>query len=157
MVASFPPFFGDDDIRWKYDLAGGALMDLGCYPVSYVRWLAGGNPTEILEAVPDMKHAQVDKGMRAEMKFPHDVTGKIEANFTTSYWNPGQIIPWLQVEGDQGTLTMTNWLIPTLYHKITVTKKDGTKRTEQKYGEGWSTYRYQLEEFVKLVRAKQLT
>ncbi|HEY7358779.1 MAG TPA: Gfo/Idh/MocA family oxidoreductase, partial [Ktedonobacterales bacterium] len=39
----FPlPLF--NDIRYRYDLAGGALMDAGCYAVNMLRWLAGTEP-----------------------------------------------------------------------------------------------------------------
>src|SRR5437016_2315784 len=39
------PLFKRDDIRWRLDLAGGALMDVGCYPVHMVRTFAGREPT----------------------------------------------------------------------------------------------------------------
>ena len=29
-LAASGPFFKDDDIRWVYDLGGGAMMDMGC-------------------------------------------------------------------------------------------------------------------------------
>ena len=32
------------DIRYDYDLAGGALMDAGCYAVHALRLLAPGDP-----------------------------------------------------------------------------------------------------------------
>src|SRR5258707_5144235 len=32
------------NVRYRYDLAGGALMDAGCYPVSLVRYLMGAEP-----------------------------------------------------------------------------------------------------------------
>ena len=33
-----------DDIRWDLPLGGGATMDLGCYPIQWVRWAAGSDP-----------------------------------------------------------------------------------------------------------------
>src|SRR5437588_238601 len=36
-----------DDIRLVKELAGGALMDVGCYPVSLVRLLAGVEPVAV--------------------------------------------------------------------------------------------------------------
>jgi len=32
------------NIRFQYELAGGALMDSGCYPVSLIRFLAEAEP-----------------------------------------------------------------------------------------------------------------
>ena len=37
----------DEDIRWSAELAGGALMDVGCYCVNLVRLLAGSEPTSV--------------------------------------------------------------------------------------------------------------
>ena len=33
------------DVRYQADLAGGALMDVGCYPLNFMRALAGSEPT----------------------------------------------------------------------------------------------------------------
>ncbi|KAF0321529.1 D-xylose 1-dehydrogenase (NADP(+)) 2 [Colletotrichum sp. SAR11_59] len=46
------PWFiiGNDDIRWEYDLAGGALMDLGTYTISAIRQTCDIEPDECLEA-----------------------------------------------------------------------------------------------------------
>ena len=32
------------NVRWRYELAGGALMDAGCYPLNMVRFLMGEEP-----------------------------------------------------------------------------------------------------------------
>src|SRR4029453_6026000 len=37
------------DIRYSWELAGGTMMDAGCYPVNMVRWLAGADP-EVVSA-----------------------------------------------------------------------------------------------------------
>jgi D-xylose 1-dehydrogenase (NADP+, D-xylono-1,5-lactone-forming) len=41
-------FFLDrpDDVRWKPELGGGSLWDVGSYPVSFIRWIAG-EPQEV--------------------------------------------------------------------------------------------------------------
>ncbi|KAK0443204.1 hypothetical protein EV421DRAFT_1683507, partial [Armillaria borealis] len=62
-----------------------------------------------------------------------------------------------------GTLEAYNYVIPTYYHPITVTKRDGVKRVEKAYkymAEGtkregwWMTYRYQLEVFVNRLKGR---
>ncbi len=42
-------YFNDDptDIRNQADLGGGALMDIGCYPVNASRMIMGGEPTRV--------------------------------------------------------------------------------------------------------------
>ena len=44
---TFSVFLGrPDDVRWKPELGGGALWDLGSYPVSFIRYIAG-EPDEV--------------------------------------------------------------------------------------------------------------
>lgn len=59
-----------NDVRSNPEWGGGALMDIGCYPITMSRWLYGEEPTAViaqLEFDPDMK---VDRVGSALMKFP---------------------------------------------------------------------------------------
>ena len=38
---------GADNVRWRPDLEGGALMDVGCYCVSAMRLVCGGEPERV--------------------------------------------------------------------------------------------------------------
>ena len=38
------PLYRRNDIRFRYDLAGGAAMDVGCYAIHMARFLAGAEP-----------------------------------------------------------------------------------------------------------------
>lgn len=67
-----------------------------------------------------------------------------------------------KVEGENGSVEMSNFIMPTLLHSITVKLKDGKSRTEKVYkpkdGEGedwWTTYRYQLGALVDKIRGKE--
>jgi predicted dehydrogenase len=40
-----------DDIRNRLDAGGGALFDIGCYPVNVARMLFGSEPTEVMAAI----------------------------------------------------------------------------------------------------------
>jgi hypothetical protein len=63
------------------------------------------------------------------------------------------------VECEGGKVELYNFLVATIYHSITISKRDGTSRVEKIYkfsdakvdGKGeewWTTWRYQLESFV---------
>ena len=67
------------DIRYQYDLAGGALMDAGCYTVHIVRTLGGEEP-EVVRATPKLHTPDVDRAMRAELRFPSGHTGTISCS-----------------------------------------------------------------------------
>jgi hypothetical protein len=65
-----------NDIRYRYDLAGGATMDTGCYAISIARFLAGAEPT-VVSAEARLARANVDRWMTAELAFPGGVGGRI--------------------------------------------------------------------------------
>jgi predicted dehydrogenase len=54
------------DIRSRVEWGGGALMDVGCYPITLSRWLLGAEPTEVIgliERDPDMKVDRLTSGL----------------------------------------------------------------------------------------------
>ena len=62
------------DIRWQLSLAGGAMMDAGCYAVHMVRTMAGAEPA-VTTATARLRSPGVDRYLRAEMEFPDGTTG----------------------------------------------------------------------------------
>lgn len=70
----------DDDIRFNYDLGGGALLDLGTYPMMALREAFKAEPVECLEA--DLKrmpkpYEKCDSMYNAKLRFPNGGTGQI--------------------------------------------------------------------------------
>ena len=62
----------DDDPRWSLELAGGALMDLGCYGLHLMRRL--GHPS-IVRAHAEQRRPGVDAWCDVELAFPGGATG----------------------------------------------------------------------------------
>jgi len=159
-------WFSKDDIRYNFDLGGGALMDMGVYPISAVRSVLSSEPTEVLSAThkahPGDK--RVDGATDAALAFSNGMTAEIGCDLQMSWYFA--IVPkWpvlhitVQLEG--GEISMFNFPAPQIYHSITVTPKEGKQRVEKaykpKHGKGeewWTTYRYQLEAFVDKVQGK---
>ncbi len=59
-----------NDVRSIPEWGGGALMDIGCYPITMSRWLFGEEPTDVvgqLEFDPDMG---IDRVGSALLRFP---------------------------------------------------------------------------------------
>ena len=56
--------FSEDDFRLSYELGGGAALDVGCYAVSCLRYVAGEEP-EVLRVNQRCVRPQVDRWMRA--------------------------------------------------------------------------------------------
>jgi predicted dehydrogenase len=137
------PLFKRGDIRWQLDLAGGALMDAGCYAVHMLRTLAGDEP-EVTAAEARLRAPGVDRVMRADVRFADGRTGRIN----TSMWSTTVLKMAARVEGERGMLKVFNPVAPQYFHRMSVTV-DGRKRRERVAGR--STYSYQLAAFTGAV------
>ncbi|UXH79084.1 Gfo/Idh/MocA family protein [Roseateles amylovorans] len=72
-----------EDIRLSPDLAGGALMDAGAYPISLVRAIAGARPTQV-QAFAQRGAQSVDTAVLANLAFADGLMAQIACNFGAS-------------------------------------------------------------------------
>jgi predicted dehydrogenase len=142
---AFPIGFLRGDIRWRWDLAGGALMDTGCYTISMLRHTAGAEP-EVVSARAELWSPQVDRRMEAAFRFADGRSGAI----LCSMWSRTLLAMSLRVEGEAGTLRVFNPVAPHFYHRLSVKTPAGT-RSERVAGD--ATYTHQLRAFVDHVRS----
>jgi predicted dehydrogenase len=133
-----------EDLRHRYDTAGGATMDLGCYPLHWMRQVARAEP-RVVSARAEQGARYVDVTMRAELSFPGGVTG----HMVTSMADHEPFNTYLRVEGENGSMLVKNPLAPHHGHDLELTL-DG--KTTHQTVDGFATYRHQLIEFVDAVR-----
>lgn len=126
-------------------LGGGALMDLGCYPVHWVRTLIGSEP-RVAHAECVRSEAGVDVATRATLRFADDATAEVITSMSENA--PQQHFAHVVIEGEKGRLVLENPIAPHNGNKIT-THVDGTSGTESVAGE--STYYYQLGHFAAAI------
>jgi predicted dehydrogenase len=131
------------DIRYDLALAGGAMMDAGCYALHMVRLLGGGEP-EVVSAQAKLHKPQVDRAMRASLRFAEGHTGSLVA----SMWSADLLRITASAVGDRGRLDVFNYAAPQLHHRLTVRTADG-KRVERLSRR--PTYAYQLDAFCAAV------
>ena len=131
------------DIRYRFDLAGGATMDTGCYAINMVRTLAGAEP-EVVSAVARRSAPQVDRWMRAELAFAEGMTGRI----TCSLFSSTLLKISARVVGERGELRFFNPLAPHILGRLSV-KTPTTTRRERVAGD--ATYTHQLRAFADWV------
>lgn len=134
------------DIRLRYELAGGATMDLGCYAIRLLRFLLASEP-EVIRAQARCATPQVDRWMTATLRFPNAVT----ASFTCAFWSSNLIRITARVVGEQGVLHVINPILPHLYHRLQV-QTANSNRTEKVPGD--STYTYQLHAFAAAIQGQ---
>jgi predicted dehydrogenase len=138
------PLFNPSDIRWQLDLAGGSLMDAGCYPVHVVRTLAGAEPT-VTAASCRVRTPGVDRWIQADLSFGDGRSGRV----TAGMWSASIVRAQARVTGRHATMNVLNPLAPQLFNLITIRGPGGT-RVERVRGK--PTYEYQLEAFVSAIR-----
>jgi predicted dehydrogenase len=91
-----------DAVAASPELAGGALMDVGCYPVHAARMVAGAEP---LRAVAFERRTRVDDTFRGLLEFPGGVIASVECSIASHERHR------VEISGTAGTIVMdAPWL-----------------------------------------------
>ena len=141
-----PP--GADDLRWDAALAGGGLMDVGCYAVRAVRDIAAlhdGEPRVVAARGGEHPaHPGVDAWLSAELELPSRVPAHVESSMTHE-----DVDFSLRLVGSLGEAFAPDFVKPHLDDRVVVTTASG--REVEHLGTR-PTYAYQLEALTVLVR-----
>ncbi len=132
------------DIRYRWDLAGGATMDTGCYAVHMNRLLAGAEPEVMRAEAKTLRDPRIDRYMQAEVTYGPNVRGTITCALLS-----GRVLSMgVSVDGDRGRLEVLNPTVPQLFHRLKL-KVDGEKSVERFKSD--ATYTHQLRAFIAAV------
>lgn len=131
------------NLRWEYATSGGSTMDLGCYPIHWVRSVAGEEPT-VTSASAEEDPEKIDAALGAELSFPSGATGYIHSAMNDS---SNKIL--LTVEGTEGRIVADNPLAPQDGNMLTIETPSGTSSGTIEAG---STYHHMVRAFVDHVR-----
>jgi predicted dehydrogenase len=102
------------ELRWSAEQRGGAIMDIGCYPLHAVRTLIGAEPT--VTGAKIEWDGGVDASTRADLAFPGGVEAQIACSMTRE-----RAAGWLSLEGEAGTLEIVNFMAPQYGCRFTAT------------------------------------
>ena len=91
------PLTAPGNIRWDPELGGGALMDLGSYPVSLVRLIAGTRPLRA-QAMASFTERGVDRTLQGTLEFANGLLAQISCSFAVARHRDATII------GDAGII-----------------------------------------------------
>ena len=137
------PLLSGHDIRWQLDLAGGALMDVGCYTIHMLRHLAGVEPS-VTGARARLFRPGVDRFLQADYELPGGATGRTTCSMLSTHL----LEAGFRVVGDAGEVRVLNPMRPQAFHRITI-RSGGRRRVERSVRR--STYEFQLEAFADAV------
>jgi predicted dehydrogenase len=130
------PFIPPTDIRHNLSLAGGATMDLGCYPVHMIRHFSGTTPI-VKAARATVGVPGIDVAMEAELELPGGATAHMNCSMEPTA--PLQVI--FEAHGERGSLSVVNPLAPHRGHQLTLKTAAGEKQETFPLD---STFTYQL-------------
>ena len=142
-VAFAAPLAKRGDIRFQADLAGGAMMDMGCYTVSLLRLLAQAEPT-VVAARARTSSPGVDRAMRADLTLPEGGVARIHCSLLSA----SVLRLHARVRGEEGELHVFNPFAPQFGHRIRVVTASG-RRVERVTLK--PTYDFQLRAFAAAV------
>jgi predicted dehydrogenase len=85
------------DVRSRPEFGGGALMDIGCYPIMLSRWLFGAEPTRVIADIERDPDFGVDRLVSAIVHFEAG-----QATFACA----GQLVPYqrMHIYGTRGRI-----------------------------------------------------
>lgn len=134
------------DIRYNLALAGGSTMDLGCYPIHFLRTFFG--EPEVLSATARTGHdPKLDDALTAELEFPGNITSTIASSLDEPL-EVQQVV----IRGSRGSITVDGFVHPYEGNRVTV-MVDGLSTTHEVEHEP-TTYAAQLEAFLRAVRGE---
>ncbi len=130
-----------EEIRWRRELGGGALMDDGCYPIHALRTFLGVEPRVV--TARSRRARGVDAETWAELDFegsPAHIHVALETE------RPGSRI---EIRGERGRLSIRNFIVPHMGCRFAL-EIDG--REEALSTDGPATWAAQLDHVVAVLR-----
>jgi predicted dehydrogenase len=117
----------EDNYRSNPDQGGGALWDVGCYPLSFMRMVAGAEPLEVF-GWRATGPTGIDETIAGQMRFP----GEVFAQFDCSFVQP--LHAFMEVIGSEATLIVPVPFKPGESAKIFISR-DGKAQTVKVRGQ----------------------
>lgn len=142
--ASFSAYLPFDDFRFHYETGGGGTIDMGCYPIGFIRAVTEEEPT-VLEAEAGLHGTLIDRWMRARMRLPSGG----DVNLFVGMRCSKLLSVSMRIKGSRGSIGILNFIKPEVYHRLRVRTESGVRKERVP---GGSTYEAQLAAFAKAVR-----
>ena len=131
-----------ENIRMHYDTGGGATMDMGCYPISWLRHITREEP-KVVAATAKIGNPDVDLRLEVDYQLQDGLTATTVGSMCDSGFAAD-----MEIRGSDGHMRVVNPLVPQHGNKIELTV--GTDSSEEEFTRR-STYAFQLEAFVDAV------
>lgn len=138
------------ELRYIEALGGGALMDLGCYCLHWIRTVAGDEPT-VVGARARCGTPGVDLDIEADLAFTSGPTAKLRCSMQP---DDGKLLRRLRVEGDKGELELDNPVSP--HSGATLALEAPDAPLPQIVSGGETTFHYQLRHVLEVIEGRAM-
>jgi predicted dehydrogenase len=136
------------ELRYIEELGGGALMDLGCYCMHWIRTVAGDEPT-VVSARARCSVPGVDIAAEAELAFTSGPTATLKCSMQP---DDGVLFRRLRVEGDLGVLEIDNPVSP--HAGATLSIESDAPSLPHIVSGGETTFHYQLRHVQAVIEGR---
>ena len=133
-----------DDIRLRASLAGGSLMDVGCYPLNFSRAVFGGPPAEIAARAHVPAGSEVERTVAAVLEFGGGRLGVIDCSFELPAHQS------IEVEGERGRLMLARPFTPARTEAVVCIER-GDETLERRFA-AVDQYQLEVEHFADCIR-----
>lgn len=137
------------NIRLDGDLAGGAVMDVGCYAIDLIRAVWGEPKVVSAEAQLYPDDSRIDLQTDAVLELADGIPATVRSSFIGD--DKGAMS--LKVVGTNANLEATSVIVPQWGATLKVTNHDGEILLETKAIEGENSYARQLEHLVSALES----
>ncbi len=141
----FPLYDRPNDVRLDPALAGGSLMDVGCYPVSLVRAVLG-TPNRAYAHANDTRGAGVDTELAGVLEYGDGRSARIAAGFDT------QLVQRYRIDATNGWIVVERAFDAPADEPVELTYEVDGRRGVETF-EPVDQYRLQIDHFADRVAA----
>ncbi|MGI3785718.1 MAG: Gfo/Idh/MocA family protein [Janthinobacterium lividum] len=142
-----PP--AEDDLRWSLPLAGGVMMDLGCYALHVMTTTAAalGGTAEVVRAEADERDGRpgVDERFEVGLRLPGGVVGEVLCSMVDPGWDFS-----ITATGDLGEAKINNFIKVSTDDRLVVRRVGRPERVEHLGTR--TSYHHQLDALTAAVR-----
>jgi predicted dehydrogenase len=136
------------ELRYVEALGGGALMDLGCYCLHWIRTVIGEEPS-VVSADARCATAGVDIEIHAELAFTSGPTATLKCSMQP---DDGVLFRRLRVRGDDGVVELDNPVTP--HAGATLSIESANAPMPQIVSGGDTTFHYQLRHVIDVIEGR---
>jgi predicted dehydrogenase len=110
----------DTNIRLEPEMGGGSIWDVGCYPISYARAIAGTEPLQVF-GQQITGPSGVDDSFFGQMQFPGGVYAQFDSGFRAPYRTH------FEITGSEGEITVPSPFKPGLDESLRLVRDEKTE------------------------------